>query len=89
MFEFISKRHAKSVSGRAKEEVYNLSLPVVGAHLPITFTNDNLKGLHLPHDDTLVVSAIITNFNVQRIFVDNGNSTDILLVSEFDKMKIG
>ncbi|GFS46078.1 hypothetical protein Acr_00g0100010 [Actinidia rufa] len=32
------KRHAKSASGRAWEEVYNLSLPAAGPHLSITFT---------------------------------------------------
>ncbi|XP_057476947.1 uncharacterized protein LOC130764663 [Actinidia eriantha] len=83
------KRHAQSASGLAEKEVYNLSLPSVSAHLPITFTNDNLRGLHLPHDDALVISAVIANFSVQRILVDNGSSADILFISAFDKMKIG
>ena len=47
-----------------EEEVYDLSLPTAATHLPITFTNDDLRGLHLPHDDALVVSAVIANFNV-------------------------
>ena len=59
------------------------------AHQPITFTNEDLMGLYLPHDNALVISAIIINFNVQRILVDNGSSTDILFISAFDKMKIG
>ena len=89
MFELVPKENAGSASGRAEEEVYNLSTPTTEAHQPIVFTNDDLRGLHLPHDEVLVVSATIVNFNVQRIFVDNGNSTDILFISEFDKMKIG
>ncbi|GFZ19559.1 hypothetical protein Acr_28g0002640 [Actinidia rufa] len=76
-------------SRRAEEEVYNLSSPLVVAHQPITFTNDDLRGLHLPHDDALVVSATIANFNMQRILVDNGSFVDILFISTFDKMKIG
>ncbi|GFZ06817.1 hypothetical protein Acr_18g0009870 [Actinidia rufa] len=83
------KRHARSAIGRAKEEVYNLSSPSISAHLPITFTNDDLRGLHLPHDDALVISIVIANFNLQRILVDNGSSVDILFISAFEKMKIG
>ncbi|GFS40630.1 hypothetical protein Acr_00g0069590 [Actinidia rufa] len=83
------KKHARSAHVRAEEEIYNLSLLVVDAHLSITFNNDNLRGLHLPHDDALVVSAVIANFNVQRILVDNSSSADILFISAFDKMRIG
>ncbi|GFS42022.1 hypothetical protein Acr_00g0077760 [Actinidia rufa] len=61
----------------------------VGDHPPITFSNDDLRGLHLPHDDALVVSAVIANFNVQRILIDNGSSADILFISAFERMKIG
>ncbi|GFZ05183.1 hypothetical protein Acr_17g0007550 [Actinidia rufa] len=83
------KKHARSTHGWAGEEIYSLSSPVVDAHPSITFNNDDLRGLHLPHDDALVVSAVIANFNVQRVLVDNGSSVDILFVSAFDKMRIG
>ncbi|GFZ21459.1 hypothetical protein Acr_29g0006210 [Actinidia rufa] len=61
----------------------------VGDHPPITFSNDDLRGLHLPHNDALVVYAVIANFNVQRILIDNGSSADILFISAFERMKIG
>ncbi|GFS41820.1 hypothetical protein Acr_00g0076520 [Actinidia rufa] len=83
------KKHARSALRPAEEEIYNLSLSYVGDQTPITFNNDNLRGLHLPHDDALVVSAVIANFNVQRILIDNGSSADILFISVFEKMKIG
>ena len=83
------KRQAKSASGRVEEEVYNLSSPVATAHSPITFTNYDLKGLHLPHDDALVISVVIANFTVQRILIGNGSSANILFISAFEKMKIG
>ena len=54
----------------------------------ITFTNEDLKGLYLPHDDTLVMFATMTNFNVQRILIDNGSFADILFILAFDKMRI-
>ncbi|GFZ18422.1 hypothetical protein Acr_27g0001610 [Actinidia rufa] len=82
------KRHARSVFRLAEEEIYNLSSPCVGDQPPITFSNDDLRGLHLPHDDALVVSAVIANFNVQRILIDTGSSADILFISAFEKIKI-
>ncbi|GFZ01916.1 hypothetical protein Acr_15g0005250 [Actinidia rufa] len=83
------KRHARSAFRLAEEEIYNLSSPCVGDQPPITFSNDDLRGLHLPHDDALVVSVVIANFNVQRILIDSGSSADILFISAFEKMKIG
>ncbi|GFY95348.1 hypothetical protein Acr_10g0007330 [Actinidia rufa] len=83
------RRHAKNASGRADEEIYNLSSLGVDILPPITFSNHDLSGLHFPHDDALIVSAVVTNFNVQRILVNNGSSSDILFISAFDKMKIG
>ncbi|GFS37212.1 hypothetical protein Acr_00g0050680 [Actinidia rufa] len=83
------KRHARSAFRLAEEEIYNLSSPCVGDQPPITFSNNDLRGLHLPHDDALVVSAVVANFNVQRILIDSGSSADILFVSAFEKMKVG
>ncbi|GFY81556.1 hypothetical protein Acr_01g0013650 [Actinidia rufa] len=39
-------------NGKAEEEVYNFSTLMSKALQPITFTNEDLKGLHLSHDDT-------------------------------------
>ncbi|GFY90877.1 hypothetical protein Acr_07g0010730 [Actinidia rufa] len=51
------KRHARSAFRLAEEEIYNLFSPCVGGQPPITFSNDDLKGLHLPHDDALVTTV--------------------------------
>ncbi|GFY96460.1 hypothetical protein Acr_11g0007660 [Actinidia rufa] len=66
------KRHTRRANGQAEEEVYNLSSPAARIHQPITFTNDDLRGLHFSHDDALVISITIANFNVQRILIDKG-----------------
>ncbi|XP_057484637.1 uncharacterized protein LOC130771015 [Actinidia eriantha] len=58
------KRHARNANRRTEEEVYNLSMPAIGAHQPIIFTNNDLRGLHLSYDDVLVISATIANFNL-------------------------
>jgi hypothetical protein len=41
-----------------------------------------------PHDDALVVTMMIGNYNIHRILVDNGSSADILFLPAFEKMKI-
>ena len=58
-------------------------------HPSITFTNEDLRGLYLPHDDALVISTTITNFNIQKILIDNESSAYILFVSTFNKMRNG
>ncbi|GFS44927.1 bromo-adjacent homology (BAH) domain-containing protein [Actinidia rufa] len=58
------KRHVRAASEQLEEAVYNLSTPTSEALQPITFTNEDLRGLHFSHDDALVISATIVNFNV-------------------------
>ncbi|XP_022891694.1 uncharacterized protein LOC111406513 [Olea europaea var. sylvestris] len=54
----------------------------------ITFGTGDLEGVSLPHDDALVISAIVANFEVKRILVDNGSAANILLQEAFAKMEI-
>ena len=83
-----SKRHAREAKGQAEEKIYNLSLPAIKLSPPISFANEDLRGLHLPHDNALVVSTTIANFNIQWFLIENKSSTDILFFSAFDKIKI-
>ena len=55
----------------------------------ITFSDSDLEGCQHPHDDPLVVRAIVANKTVHRVLVDNGSSSDIIFASAFDKMGIG
>ena len=55
----------------------------------ITFFDLDLEGCQHPHDDPLVVRAVVANKTVHRVLVDNGSSADIIFASAFDKMGIG
>ena len=54
----------------------------------ISFTEVNARWLHHPHDDALVISLSITNFNTHRVLVDNGSSVDILYYPAFQQMRV-
>ena len=55
----------------------------------ITFSDADLEGCQHPHDDPLVIRAVVANKKVHRVLIDNGSSTDIIFASAFDKMGIG
>ncbi|XP_022843237.1 uncharacterized protein LOC111366772 [Olea europaea var. sylvestris] len=54
----------------------------------ITFGARDLEGLSYPHDDALVVSVVVANFEVKRILVDNGSAANILSQEASAKMGI-
>ena len=49
----------------------------------IEFSEDDARRLHHPHDDALVVSLQIGDYNMHRVLVDNGSSADILYYPAF------
>ena len=55
----------------------------------ITFSDFDMEGCQHPHDDLLVIKAIVANKTVHRVPVDYGSSTDIIFASAFDKIGIG
>ena len=55
----------------------------------ITFSDSDMEGSQHPHDNPLVVRAVMANKTVHRVLIDNGSSVDIIFASAFDKMGIG
>ena len=55
----------------------------------ITFSVSDMEGCQHPHDDPLVIKAVVANKTIHRVLVDNGSSVDIIFASAFDKMGIG
>ena len=80
------KAHLRSIRSAEMGEVQAVSkLP----RLDITIKFSDLEGCQHPHDDPLVVRAIVANTTVHRVLIDNGSSADIIFASAFDKMGIG
>ena len=49
----------------------------------IEFLEDDAQRLHHPHNDALVVSLQIRDYNMHRVHVDNSNSANILYYPAF------
>ena len=82
------KAHLRSIRSEEEAEVQAVSkLPQLDTI--ITFSDSNLEGCQRPHDDPLVIKAVVANKTVHRVLVDNGSSDDIIFASAFDKMGIG
>ena len=55
----------------------------------ITFTDEDAKRIHHPHDDVIVITLLIVNYTTRRVLVDNRSSTDILYYPAFQHMRLG
>ena len=53
--------------------------PIIG------FSEEDARRHHHPHDDALVVSIRIEDYNMHRVLVDNGSSADILYYPAFHR----
>ena len=54
----------------------------------ITFTDKDARGIQTFHDDAVVISLIIANYDVKRVLVDNGSSANMLFYEAFQKMNL-
>ncbi|XP_042404693.1 uncharacterized protein LOC121994865 [Zingiber officinale] len=83
-------------SGRArKSHERRLEIHAVGcsqeqaAGPVISFRPQDLEGLDLPHDDALIIKAIIANSRVARVFVDTGSSAAVSTFHQKIKFPVG
>ena len=81
------KAHLRSIRSGEVVEVQAVSKPP-RLDTTITFSDSDLEGCQHPHDDPLVVRAVVANKMVYWVLVDNGSSVDIIFASAFDKMGI-
>ncbi|XP_062118943.1 uncharacterized protein LOC133832647 [Humulus lupulus] len=52
----------------------------------ITFTKDELRAVHLPHDDPLVIKLQVHHCQLGRVLVDEASGIDVLFWEAFQKM---
>jgi len=59
---------------------------IVSENPPIIFTDKDLEGVIMPHDDAVVIRATIANADIGHVLVDQGSSADIMSYTIFLKM---
>ncbi|KAG6472847.1 hypothetical protein ZIOFF_070325 [Zingiber officinale] len=82
-------------SNRArKASVRQLQIHAVGCNQErasgpeISFGPGDLEGVEVPHDDALLIKAVIANYTIHRVFVDTGSSDNIIFKKAFDQLQI-
>ncbi|XP_013588985.1 PREDICTED: uncharacterized protein LOC106297252 [Brassica oleracea var. oleracea] len=54
----------------------------------ITFSPDDPIGVHLPHNDPLLVEVGIAKYDVAKVLIDTGSSVDLIFRDTLDKMGV-
>ena len=57
-------------------------------NLVIGFTDEDARRLHYPHDNALVVTIRMKDYNTHRVLVDNESFANILYYPAFQQMRI-
>jgi hypothetical protein len=57
------------------------------SHIPITFSQEDLKLKDYPHNDAMVISCVIKGFLVHNVLVDTGSAADIIFAKAFRQMQ--
>ena len=69
------KAHLRSIRSGGTLEVQAVSkLPRLDT--TITFSDTDMEGCQHPHDDPLVIMAVVANKTIHRVLVDNGSSPE-------------
>ncbi|KAL0440037.1 UNVERIFIED_CONTAM: hypothetical protein Slati_2486700 [Sesamum latifolium] len=53
------------------------------------FDQEKHRGPRIPGNDTLVITALLANYEIERVFIDSGSSADILFGEAYDQMQLG
>ena len=54
----------------------------------VRISEEDARRLHHPHDDSLVVSIQVGDYNTHQVLVNNGSFVDILYYPTFQQMRI-
>ncbi|CAA0828788.1 Unknown protein, partial [Striga hermonthica] len=71
------KEHARAVKRKREEVGITTRMPV------ISFKAEDAEGVVLPHNDALVITAEVADFDVKRVFIDTGSSVDVMFYDCF------
>ena len=85
-----SKKARKTYLRMVQDVQLTGSVPIIARResLIIGFLEEDARRLHHPHDDALIVSVHVGDYNVHRMLVNNSSSANILYYLAFQQMGI-
>ncbi|XP_028092236.1 uncharacterized protein LOC114292474 [Camellia sinensis] len=54
----------------------------------LTFSSRDLERIQMPHNDALMVTLRVKDFDIKRILIDQGSSVEIMYYDAFKRMKL-
>ncbi|XP_028079581.1 uncharacterized protein LOC114281326 [Camellia sinensis] len=54
----------------------------------MSFSSRDLERIQTPHNDALVVTLCVKDFDIKRILIDQGSSVEIMFYDTFKQMKL-
>ncbi|KAL0448938.1 UNVERIFIED_CONTAM: hypothetical protein Slati_1450200 [Sesamum latifolium] len=81
------KAQVREAYGTTVKEIMEVE-PANDASL-IQFDQEEQSGPRVPGNDALVITALLANYEIERIFIDSGSSADILFGEAYDQMQLG
>ncbi|KAL2499539.1 Uncharacterized protein Adt_25089 [Abeliophyllum distichum] len=83
------KSYAKEAEGKLMTNWLINSRPSGSSKVdPISFTEEDMRGVHYLHCDALVVRAVVARNGLGRMLVDNGSSVNVIFSSMYEQMNI-
>ena len=56
------------------------------AHQVVTFSDENLTDVQMPHSDLLVITLRIGNYDVKKVLIDQGSFTKVMYKGLYEKL---
>ncbi|KAJ3701189.1 hypothetical protein LUZ61_004894 [Rhynchospora tenuis] len=80
--------YPKNLDNPSRMEVFQIGESNSVANTRITFGPEDYAGIHLPHDDAIVVMLRVNGTLVGRILIDTGSSADIIYYETLKKLHL-
>ncbi|KAL0405953.1 UNVERIFIED_CONTAM: hypothetical protein Slati_3909200 [Sesamum latifolium] len=81
------KAQVREAYGTIVKEIMDVE-PANDAPL-IQFDQEEQSGSRISGNDALVITALLANYKIERVFIDSGSSADILFGEAYDQMQLG
>ena len=52
----------------------------------LEFSDQDLEGVHFPHEDALIVTLRVANYDVRQVLIDNGSAVNVIFLGTLKKM---